>query len=244
MKPAVPDASGRVPDGIRYYLPQPVVVVRPKKDGSVAVTVEMIPDTSRAYAISSRTLLGRHKLAVEVDDRGLLKKVALEGESTEVAKAQIESAAGVAKARLEAETAAAKAASESAAKRKATVAAALAAAEATLRQARLELAQAEAVLATMLENATGKENPDVLMKARTEVARTRAAYLAAEAEVDRLRDGVEAGRAAMSAAVLRGEKSRAWGPMLFRVVSEDERVELVPAGEQRSWPTSSRLDEP
>lgn len=62
--------------GVRYSLPQPVIVVKPDvvKGGKPAVSVDYWPDESRTYAIHSTSYFSSNDLQVQVAE-GLLTKV-------------------------------------------------------------------------------------------------------------------------------------------------------------------------
>ncbi|HUP60087.1 MAG TPA: hypothetical protein VNA69_06670 [Thermoanaerobaculia bacterium] len=86
--------------GIRYYLPRPVLVAKPQTDGSVLFTMEYLPDTSQEYAIEAESYVAKHKLRVETEASGILKKVQWNPTSTEVASQLASSIGEAAKAEL------------------------------------------------------------------------------------------------------------------------------------------------
>ena len=69
--------GAKEPNGVRYSLPKPFLLVTPSPsgDGSLKVDVIYLPDTSNTYAIDGRTKRGKYELSVNVKD-GLLSKVA------------------------------------------------------------------------------------------------------------------------------------------------------------------------
>lgn len=92
--------------GLRYYLPQPFLLVTPQEDGSLTTTVVNIADPQQAYGVSARSWLAVHDLSVELN-QGLLAKVTLSVDDTAVAAAAATAAGEVEKAKIDAEVKAA-----------------------------------------------------------------------------------------------------------------------------------------
>ena len=62
--------------GLRYYLPQPVIIVTPQEDGTMQVRVESIADRSEAYSVSAKSWFASYKLVLK-HSQGLLTEVSL-----------------------------------------------------------------------------------------------------------------------------------------------------------------------
>jgi len=90
------------PNGIRYSLPKPFLLVTPSPsgDGSLKVDVIYLPDTSNTYAIDGRTKRGKYELSVNVKD-GLLSKIAWSQKDAALAAESIRVATEVARGELE-----------------------------------------------------------------------------------------------------------------------------------------------
>src|SRR5262245_7764991 len=92
--------------GIRYYLPKAYLLVKPAKDGSVSVEKVFLPDPEHEYAIDSQAWIAKYKLSVEIDERGLLKKVVWNADDSASTKAALDTVANLKKARIDAASAA------------------------------------------------------------------------------------------------------------------------------------------
>jgi len=90
------------PNGVRYSLPKPFLLVTPSPsgDGSLKVDVVYLPDSGNTYAIDGRTKRGKYELSVNVKD-GLLSKVAWSQKDAALAAESIRVATEVAKGQLE-----------------------------------------------------------------------------------------------------------------------------------------------
>ena len=86
--------------GLRYYLPRPVLVAKPQSDGSVTFSIEYLSDTTQEYAIDAKSYVAKHKLRVETEASGILKKVQWNPTATEVPSQVATSAGEVVKAEL------------------------------------------------------------------------------------------------------------------------------------------------
>src|SRR6476620_11300074 len=95
-------AVGKEPNGIRYSLPKPFLLITPgaSGDGSLKVEVIYLPDTSNTYAIDGRTKRGKYELTVNVKD-GLLSKVAWSQKDAALVAESVRVASEVAKGELE-----------------------------------------------------------------------------------------------------------------------------------------------
>lgn len=244
--------------GIRYYLPKPYLLVSPAPDGTVVVEKVFLPDPNFYYAVDTKSYAGKYKASVQLDEKGILKKVVWNTTDTESTKAALDAAANLQKARIDADVAAAKAADEKAKKAADARAAAVAAVEA----ARLELAQAEAAL-TVYEQAFGANSTEAtLLAARANVEKAKMKLLAAQEALAQL-DAATAQQATdTDTSALREVKSvadipdekwpvRAWGPVLYEIVEEHEdapggrkratKVSLRAVSEQAYLPSSKKL---
>lgn len=94
--------------GLRYFLPKVFIQVTPSSDGTITVEKVYLPDPGREYAISADSYLSAYTLDVERDEKGFLKTVTFNTDSTAVASQLITSAANVRAAQVEARTAKAK----------------------------------------------------------------------------------------------------------------------------------------
>ena len=95
-------AEGKEPNGIRYSLPKPFLLITPgaSGDGSLKVEVIYLPDTSNTYAIDGRTKRGKYQLTVNVKD-GLLSKVAWSQKDAALVAESVRVAVEIAKGELE-----------------------------------------------------------------------------------------------------------------------------------------------
>jgi hypothetical protein len=117
-------------NGLRYHLPQPVLLVSPQADGTLTVSKELIPDESKTYYLRASSFLGSYTFDVSVSN-GLLSSVNMKSDATQVASNGIEAAQSVREARIKAD----RAEEAEAEKESGTAAAAIAAAEAAVREA-------------------------------------------------------------------------------------------------------------
>lgn len=93
-------------EGLRYYLPQPFIVMTPQEDGSLEARVENIADRAQGYAVTATSYVATHKLVMKLDE-GLLAEVSLSQDSSAVAAETAKAAGEAEKARIEASTEAA-----------------------------------------------------------------------------------------------------------------------------------------
>lgn len=85
--------------GVRYYLPQPFLLVTPKADG-LQVQKLMLPDLSAQYALDIQSYMTSYKSSVELEN-GMLKKVMLDLDNSKIATDVVTAAGEVAKAKVE-----------------------------------------------------------------------------------------------------------------------------------------------
>lgn len=198
------DGSTDSVPGIRYSLPQPFLLVTPKSDGTIDVTIEMLPDASRTYAITQKSFVGSHTLNVEVE-HGLLKAIDYGSDASQTAAKLVENYGELKKASIEAEAAQAKTSSDAskAAKQKVVDA---------------EAAQKKAqAVHDYLKEYTAAHPAD------TEAAK---AYLAAQVELQKANADLLSARDAalvlgldsLNAPIGANAVPSAFGPVLFRIV--------------------------
>lgn len=235
--------------GFRYFLPKTYLLVTPAPDGTVTVEKVFLPDPTREYAVTAKAYASKYKLSVQVDEKGLLKKVVWNPSDAESTKAALESAANIQKARIDAEATAAKAEAEKAAK----AVAALATAEAAVSTAELEVRIAVAERDKLVE--LGAPN-DKIIVAEVAVEKARLKLLAAQKALADLQTASATSRALDSfrdpaAAQEDRWKIRAWGPVLYEVAEDVDAttgkvtvVALRPVNAQEFLPTSKKLEDP
>lgn len=83
------------PKGLRYYLPQPVIVGYPQPDGTITYEEKMLPDLEREYAISAWSFMAKHKAKITRTPEMFLNKAELKQDSTAVAKQTLDSSGSV-----------------------------------------------------------------------------------------------------------------------------------------------------
>lgn len=82
-------------EGQVYYLPMPVLMVTPKTDGTMDVTVEYIPDPSKKYVLRAKSLISDYTLDVRTSN-GILESVSLDSDASAVAKSATEASLAIA----------------------------------------------------------------------------------------------------------------------------------------------------
>lgn len=95
--------SNTNPEGIRYYLPAPYLMVTPKTSGEVDVDIVMLPDPKNQYAIDVDAYMGNYTIDINRSKEGFLETVTLNSDSTGLAKSFIESAGNLRAAEIEVE---------------------------------------------------------------------------------------------------------------------------------------------
>ncbi len=166
-------------DGLRYYLPQPFLIVTPQEDGSIEARVESIADRQQAYAVSAMSGFASHKLVVKLD-QGLLEEVSMTQDSSSVVAETVKAAGELQKSKIEAKTAAATKASEkqeAASKARQEERKKL---QDALLQADLELAEAEAERDTTTDTTMKQSAIVAVAKAQAKVDMLRRQLSSAE----------------------------------------------------------------
>ncbi len=235
---ATPDSAG-----IRYFLPQPFILVTPNLDGSLAVEKVFLPDPDNEYVISASSVLGNYTLAVERNEKGFLDTVSFDGDGSGIGKQLVQTAAS---ARVAGADAAAARAKEDAASDKAAaerVRAALAAADKAQREAQLDFDIAERRLALLLE-LRGTPGAPATLAAQIFAARLALAEMLVRRDAAALaRTGAAAGLAAPSGPAGQGPR-RAPEPVFFRVDMSADSVALRQAfaqADRATW-TAPKAD--
>lgn len=82
--------------GIRYFLPQPFILVTPHQDGTLTVDKVFLPDPDNEYAVVASSLLGNYKLDIRRDERGFLEQVAFQSDSGALARDATQAAGALA----------------------------------------------------------------------------------------------------------------------------------------------------
>jgi methionine-rich copper-binding protein CopC len=227
---------GQNPRGMRYYLPQPVVVGRPKPDGGIEYNIEYIPNLEREYAVDAWSFMGSHTAKLSRSPEMLLTKAELIQNTTEVAKQLIDSA-GAAGTELATQIGAQKTA-----ERNAAAAAETARASAARTAATALLEKQNAVLLAQDDQERAAKN---LASAEatgdaTKIAAAQAVLETTEVALSRARRAVEFAQmeankfddptARADGAAPAPKSGLAAGPVMYRIV-EDSRtgaVRLVP----------------
>ncbi|MDP9412552.1 MAG: hypothetical protein M3Q08_00280 [Pseudomonadota bacterium] len=211
--------------GIEYSLPIPFIRVTPQPNGTMAVSIEYLPDPANTYVIRSSSRLSSYTLDVQREN-GMLKQVSLNAKSDAVAAAVVESAGNVIKAQSDAEFKEQEAA------------------------AALVKEQAKALSDAQLEYDVAKAKYDLLVAKDAgddKELEAELAMAAAKAKLDRLQGNASGGNlvggnvAAMNTAALQSA-----APVLFQVVPAKElingkqwhSVRLVAVEGPRFLPTS------
>lgn len=165
--------------GLRYYLPQPILIVTPQEDGTMEVRVESIADRNQAYSVEAKSYLASYKLTFK-QSQGLLTEVSLTSDSSTIAAESVKAAGEVKKSKIEAETEATAKAfdkQEAALKERQGEMKNL---QDSLATARIAQAEAYAVLAAT-ENASAKA------EAKVEAAKAKAKVDELERQLEQLR---------------------------------------------------------
>jgi hypothetical protein len=227
--------GAKEPNGIRYSLPKPFLLVTPSPsgDGSLKVDVIYLPDTSNTYAIDGRTKRGKYELSVNVKD-GLLSKIAwsqkdaaLAAESvrvaTEVAQGQLERQQDEEKEQAKQADAERKAADEEIRKLQAE----LDEKELALQLATLEVQSAQAAVDQGDQSAAART---ALRKAQLARDQARAVRDFAQAQLAKARARLEALPSGFEDATRRPlpnpNQSLFWSPVLYEIVDDGKIVKL------------------
>jgi hypothetical protein len=227
--------GGKEPNGIRYSLPKPFLLVTPSPsgDGSLKVDVIYLPDTSNTYAIDGRTKRGKYELSVNVKD-GLLSKVAWSQKDAAFLAESVRVAGEVAKGELERqqdeEKARAKRADD---KRKAAdeeiqkLQNDLDEQELALQLATIEVQSAQSAVDQGDQSAAAKS---ALRKAQLARDQARAARDFAQAQLAKARARFEALPSGFEETTRRPlpnpNQSLFWSPVLYEIVDDGKMVRL------------------
>lgn len=241
-------------EGVRYYLPQPFLLISPKNDGGVDVSVEYLPDYDNQYAVQVETRLAAHTLEVAIDN-GFLTKVTYSPDDSGVASQMVDTAGNLAKAQLEADAAAEKAAAEAAEKEREKEE--LKKKEFDDAEKEFKIAEEELVKLKILldkqvaNNIISEDKKNELLAAaenKEAVARAKRDAIKSHLNGSAPASGNTTGG---SGNVARGASApwdgpEAWGPVLLQIVEDDNLgVRLKPVGDhQELFRTSMPLKKP
>lgn len=242
---------GKDSSGIEYALCLPTIVATPQVDGSVAFEKACIPDPERRYAISGKTVFGDLTLKVTRRKDMLLTGFTVDRDDSAVAVSSVEAAGALAQKRLEV-LAAAEADKKKAQKDDVDAAKAdLKAANAAVDSARIDLANVEEELNSLLslkglsgrdaktvvgDSAVATETREEVRSAWLKVREKQVALEAAEAVAAKAQKALIATQpgtpSANSANAPEDTESagtkEVWGPVAYRVEQTvDNRGELV-----------------
>jgi hypothetical protein len=234
---------GKNPRGLRYFLPEPIIVGRPQPDGGIVYTVEMLQDPEHEYAIDSWSFMANHTAKMTRSPEMFLTKAELSQDTTAVARQLLTSAGGIGAelaTQIGAEkTAERKAQSDAAAARAVSRAAAQKAIQDA--QDKVTLAQdAEHRAEAELTAAEATNDPAAVKAARSKLAQAQADLEVAERQLqfatrnaDRLDDPAATRDAA--AGPVRG---LAAGPIVYRIVEDrtSHAISLVPIEFKLGYP--------
>jgi hypothetical protein len=223
------------PNGVRYSLPKPFLLVTPSPsgDGSLKVDVIYLPDTSNTYAIDGRTKRGKYELSVNVKD-GLLSKVAWSQKDAAIAAEGLRVATEVAQGELERQQDEAnERAKQADAERKAADAeiqklqAELDEKELALQLATLEVQSAQAAVDQGDQSAAART---ALRKAQLARDQARVARDFAQTQLAKARARLEALPPGFEEATKRPlpnpNQSLFWSPVLYEIVDDGKMVRL------------------
>jgi hypothetical protein len=224
--PTPPDKSTAEPNGIRYSLPKPFLLVTPapEGDGSMKVEVVYLPDECQTYAIDAKTKRGQYDLTVTVKE-GLLSKIIWTAKGAELAAQAAETGGELLKsefARIEQDKkdkqAKADEAKKTADTEVKTLEKELADKQLAMNLAALELADAQAVIDA--GNAT-EDDRKALRKAQLEFNKAQASRDFAQTQLDDARSRAAALPSAMNKAQEASDKGPAtpvfWSPVLYAI---------------------------
>jgi hypothetical protein len=196
---------GTNPRGLRYCLPEPVIIGIPKPDGSVTYSVDYIPDPDHEYAVDAWSLMASHTMNLSRSDRLLLTQADLKQDSTAVL-AQLLKSAGNTGGALATEIGTQKTAQATAAATAASNVAAKSVAKAQA-QAALDSAKKNLEAAQKAGNATAIASAQTALNA-AELALTQADIA--------LKGAKNPGNLDLPTA------SKAYGPIIYRIVQVPE----------------------
>lgn len=220
--------------GLRYYLPQPFLVVTPQDDGKIEAHWEFLADQSQEYAVDAWSFLGNHKLEMKTL-HGLLASVDWAGGSDAVAAEAVKAAGEVSKQRIDSEIEAKKAEQAD-----------LKELRKAYDQAMLELTVAGAEYRASVAAYGEKDPKTILAKAKLEASRQKVAYYAGLLGIrefdalDQAKTDAEpaAGDASRTSPVKTGKRH---GPVWFRLDAGGGMLRLVAVDFPRSVNPSQGL---
>lgn len=228
---------GSSPDGIRYSLPQPFLLVTPNPsgDGGFEAKVVYLPDESQTYAIDANTRRGKYTLDVSVAD-GLLSKIAWKREDASVTAEAIRASGEVTKAELARSQEQEKQDDDKAEAERKEARTKLQALEDELKKKQLDvqLAEAEVTAAQAAFDATPATTDRSALQAalrasQLKLAQERLRLTAAQNAVDAAQSRVNTLAGAMNdpstggvakPSAPAGERARFWGPVLYRIIDD------------------------
>lgn len=220
--------------GIRYFLPEVFIQVTPATDGTITVEKVYLPDPKREYAISADSYLSSHTLEVERDEKGLLKSVTFNSDSTAVGQQLVTSAAAVRAAQIDAKAAKAKADAEQAKAAADKAKTALDAADTARKAAAatLDAAQRKVDFLQQVQNPPADIAAQILA-AKLAVVDAQAKKDAADAAYNELLAKTQAPDTKAANAGAEASWPQAMDPVFYRVVMTATTVKLKQAFDQQ-----------
>lgn len=220
--------------GIRYYLPAPHIVLTPKPDGTIEVKVEYLPDPNNAYTLDVDSYFSSATIDVTLSN-GMLTKINLNADSSEVAEKAIEAGSAIQKARMDAEQAKKKAEHDA----KVAEETATEAAVQAVKKKEEELDLLVAKLDFYKQQPDGAIQEEHFRELDLQILETKI-------QLDYLKQkaGITAADSANNSAAFNAPDQthssllKAWGPVFFRVLSDGEGVKLVAVEGQKTYQTS------
>jgi hypothetical protein len=234
-------AEGKEPNGIRYSLPKPFLLITPgtSGDGSLKVEVIYLPDTSNTYAIDGRTKRGKYELTVNVKD-GLLSKVAWSQKDAALVAEGVRVAGEIAKGELERQNDEAREREQAAADERKAADAEIKKLESDLDERQLELQLAvielESAQAAVDQGDQSAAARTALRKAQLARDQARAARDFAEEQLRKARARLEAMPSGFDDSAAKADATRRsaltpnqslfWSPVLYEIVDDGKTVRL------------------
>ncbi|MDC8757055.1 hypothetical protein [Janthinobacterium fluminis] len=211
--------------GIRYFLPQPFILVTPNLDGTLVVEKVYLPDPDNEYVVAARSVLGSYTLNVGRNEKGFLESVSFNADSSGFGKQLVQTAANVRAAEIDA--AAAKAKADAAADKAVADkdSAAVAAAEKALREAQLGYDVAARKLALLLE-LREQRNPPASIGEQIFTARLALAEMKVRLDAAALARSGVANQLAAANGPARAPRRKAPEPVFYRVDMSADSVAL------------------
>jgi hypothetical protein len=250
-----PVTTNKEPEGVRYYLPKPLLMVTPQNDGTAKFEWIYVPDGTAQYAVKTSAYLAKHSTSVEIDESGFLKKLSWNGTPTELAGTTLETAADIRKAQIERAAADEKAERVDAEAAQKKLDDAIAAARARVQELDDTIAMTEREVAILeSEVATGtapKEKfAEKLVDAKVRLQRAEAERTRAVQALNELLSSVAAGAKGAALGGGKADKppqySQAWGPVFFEIVEDPDtkNVSLRRYAAQQPFSTWKKASKP